>query len=89
MAETAEGGTEVGGGREVGESQISFPGAAFKSSLRHFLSSSFTQEEGKAQKSELPRVTHPVEPGLEAGVWNARPQISLIPATARYQTMER
>lgn len=39
MAETAEGGTEVGSGGEVGESQSSFPGAVFKSSLCHFLSS--------------------------------------------------
>lgn len=80
MAETAEGGTEVGSGGEVGERQSSFPGAVFKSSLCHFLSPpppTFTQEEGKAQKNELPKVTHPVEPGPEGSVWNTRPQISL------------
>lgn len=91
MAETAEGGTEVGSGGEVGESQSSFPGAVFKSSLCHFLSSPpFTEEEGKAQKSELPKVTHPVEPGPEGSVWKPDHRlVSLIPATARYQTMER
>lgn len=76
------------GGR--GKSELLSRGCVQVFSVSFPLIPPFTQEEGKAQKSELPKVTHPAEPGPEGSVWKPDHRlVSLIPATARYQTMER